>query len=52
MSPLTLREAAEELGVSIRTLQRRRSTLIAAGATHGQNGWSIPQKLSTRCVRG
>lgn len=46
MSPLTLREAADELGVSVRTLQRRRSALIAAGATHGPSGWSIsPEAL-------
>ena len=28
--------------MSVRTLQRRRSALIAAGATHGPSGWNIP----------
>ena len=27
----------------MRTLQRRRSELLAAGATHGPSGWSIPE---------
>lgn len=43
MSPLTLRQAADTLGASVRTLQRRRSELLAAGATHGPSGWSIPE---------
>lgn len=42
MSPLTLRQAADELGVSVRTLQRRRDALLAAGATQTASGWSIP----------
>lgn len=42
MSPLTLRQAADESGVSVRTLQRRRDALLAAGATQTASGWSIP----------
>lgn len=42
MSPLNLRQAADALGVSVRTLQRRRDALLSAGATHDASGWSIP----------
>ena len=39
---LTLKAAAEHVGVSASTLRRRRDALIAAGAFASPSGWSIP----------
>ena len=40
---LTLNEAANRLGISTRTLQRRRETLIEHGAYRDHTGWHIPE---------
>lgn len=39
---LTLRAAAERVGVSMSTVRRRKDALIAAGAEVTSVGWSIP----------
>lgn len=38
----TMREAAEVAGISVSTLRRRRSELIAAGAVIEASGWQVP----------
>ena len=44
---LTLNEAANRLGISTRTLQRRRETLIEHGAYRDHTGWHIPETALT-----
>lgn len=38
----TMREAAEVAGISVSTLRRRRSELMAAGAVIEASGWQVP----------
>lgn len=42
LDTLTLRAAAERVGVSVSTIRRRKDALIAAGATVEPSGWVIP----------
>ena len=44
---LTLSEAASRLGISTRTLQRRREALIEHGAYRDHTGWHIPETALT-----
>lgn len=44
---LTLNEAANRLGISTRTLQRRRETLTKHGAYRDHTGWHIPETALT-----
>lgn len=45
---LTMGEAAEACGLSRSTLQRRKTDLIAAGATVSPAGWAIPRSALTQ----
>lgn len=45
----SMKQAAEVAGISVSTLRRRRSDLIAAGADISPDGWKVPMTALVAC---